>query len=46
MQTIDPPLMTALFAMCVAALMVNAGVAKRRLEWRPPSVSRKRRRRP
>ena len=28
MQTIDPALVTALVAMCVGALMVQAGVAK------------------
>ena len=31
MQTTDPALVTALVAMCVGALMVNAGVAKRQL---------------
>jgi len=29
MQSIDPALVTALVAMCVGALMVHAGVAKR-----------------
>jgi hypothetical protein len=46
MQTIDPALVTALFAMCVGVLMVKAGVAKRQLEWRPRRASRQRRRRP
>jgi hypothetical protein len=47
MQTIDPALVSALVAMCVGALMVHAGVAKRRLEWRPrrpPNRERRRRR--
>ena len=43
MQTIDPALLSALVAMCVGALMVHAGLAKRRLAWRP---NRERRRRP
>lgn len=45
-QTIDPALMTALVALCVGALMVHAGVAKRQLTWRrrPPSRERRRRR--
>jgi hypothetical protein len=46
MQTIDPALATALAAMCAAALMVQAGVAKRRLAWRPRRPNRQRRRRP
>ena len=46
MQTTDPALVTALVAMCVGALMVNAGVARRRLEWRTRRVKRERRRRP
>jgi hypothetical protein len=33
-QTIDPALVTALFALCVGALIVHAGVAKRQLIWR------------
>jgi len=47
MQPIDPALTTTLLALCVAALMVRAGIAKRRLEWRPRRVtlSRGRRRR-
>jgi hypothetical protein len=44
-QTIDPTLMTALVAMCVGALMVRAGLAKRQLAWRPRRTPRDRRRR-
>ena len=45
-QTIDRAPMTALVALCVGALMVHAGVAKRQLTWprRPPSRERRRRR--
>ncbi len=46
MQTIDPALVTALVAMCAGALMVHAGIAKRRLSWRPRRSNRERRRRP
>jgi hypothetical protein len=46
MQTTDPALVTALVAMCIGVLMVQAGLAKRRLAWRPRRVSRRRRRRP
>ena len=46
MQTIDPALMTALVAICAGALMVHAGIAKRRLAWRPRRPNRVRRRRP
>jgi hypothetical protein len=35
MQPIDPGLLTALVALCVGALMVHAGLAKRQLAWRP-----------
>ena len=45
MQTIDPALVTALVAMCVAALMVHAGVAKRRLAWRTRRTQRDKKRR-
>ena len=45
MQTIDPALVSALVAMCVGALMVHAGVAKRQLAWRPRRPNRERRRR-
>jgi hypothetical protein len=45
MQTIDPALVTALVAMCVGALMVHAGVAKRQLAWRPRRPNREERRR-
>jgi hypothetical protein len=46
MQTIDPALVTALVALCTGALMVHAGIAKRRLEWRPRRPNREGRRRP
>jgi hypothetical protein len=46
MQTTDPALVSALVAMCAGALMVQAGLAKRRLERRPRRVRRERRRRP
>lgn len=46
MQTIDPALVTALVAMSAAMLMVQAGIAKRRLAWRPQKTKRERRRRP
>ena len=45
LQTIDPALLTALVALCVGALMVHAGVVKRRLTWRR-RPGRERRRRP
>jgi uncharacterized membrane protein HdeD (DUF308 family) len=45
MQAIDPGLASALVAMCAGALMVQAGLAKRRLERRPQRVRRERRRR-
>jgi hypothetical protein len=35
-----------LIAMCAAALMVHAGISKRRLAWRPRRPNRDRRRRP
>jgi len=44
-QAIDPTLVTALVAMCAGALMVQAGVAKRQLAWRPLRKRRVRRRR-
>ena len=46
MQTIDPALVTALVALCAGALMVQAGLAKRQLAWRPRRPNRERRRRP
>ena len=46
MQTIDPSVVAALVAMCVGTLMVNAGVAKKQLAWRPRKTNRGRRRRP
>jgi hypothetical protein len=45
MQTIDPALVTGLVAMCVAVLMVHAGIAKRQLSWRSRRTNRFRRRR-
>ena len=45
MQTIDPPLVAALVAMCVGVLMIQAGLAKRQLAWRRRRT-RERRRRP
>ncbi len=39
-------MLTALVALCVAVLMVPAGVAKRQLAWRPRRLNRERRRRP
>jgi hypothetical protein len=46
MQTINPALVTALVAMCVGALMVHTGIAKKQLVWRPRRIRRERRRRP
>lgn len=43
MRTIDPALVTALVAMCAGALMVKAGVAKRRLAWRKRRTQREKR---
>jgi hypothetical protein len=37
---------TTLVAMCIGALMLQAGIAKRQLAWRPRRTNRKRRRRP
>jgi len=39
-------LTTTLVALCVGALMVQAGMAKRQLTWRKRRSSRERRRRP
>jgi len=39
-------MLTTLITMCAGALMVHAGLAKRRLAWRPARISRRRRRRP
>jgi hypothetical protein len=39
-------MLTTLVAMCIGALMLEAGIAKRQLTWRPRRTSRKRRRRP
>jgi hypothetical protein len=38
-------MLTTLIAMCVGALMVQAGIAKRQLAWRPRRTNRVRRRR-
>jgi hypothetical protein len=38
-------MLTTLIAMCVGALMVQAGIAKRQLAWRPRRSNRERRRR-
>ena len=46
MQTINPALVSALFAVCVGMLMVQAGIAKRQLTWRKRRTNRGRRRRP
>jgi hypothetical protein len=45
METLDPQLLTASIALSAAVLMVHAGIAKRRLEWRPRHPNRPRRRR-
>jgi hypothetical protein len=42
MQTLDPPLVSALAALCAAVLMVLAGVGKGLLSWRPYAVRRRR----
>jgi hypothetical protein len=39
-------MLTTLIALCVGALMVHAGIAKRQLAWRPRRTNRERRRRP
>jgi hypothetical protein len=39
-------MVTTLVAMCIGALMVQAGIAKWQLAWRPRRTNRKRRRRP
>jgi hypothetical protein len=36
-------MLTTLVALCVGALMVQAGIAKRQLAWRPRRASRERR---
>jgi hypothetical protein len=43
MQTMHPALVSTVIAICIATLMVQAGLAKRRLVWRPRRVSRRRR---
>jgi hypothetical protein len=44
MQTIDPALVTSLAAVCAAALMVEAGIAKRQLARRLRRANRVRKR--
>jgi len=39
-------MLTTLIALCVGALMIQAGVAKRQLAWQPQRPNRERRRRP
>jgi hypothetical protein len=39
-------MLTTLIALCVGALMIHAGIAKRQLAWRPRRTNRERRRRP
>jgi hypothetical protein len=39
-------MLTTLVALCVGALMLRAGIAKRQLDWRPRRPIRERRRRP
>lgn len=46
MQTLDPALVSGLSALCAAVLMVQAGVGKRLLSWRPQAVRRRWPRRP
>jgi hypothetical protein len=41
MQTLDPPLVSALAALCAAVLMVYAGIGKGHLSWRPDAVRRR-----
>jgi hypothetical protein len=45
MHPFDPSVMTALVALCAGVLMLNAGLAKRQLSWRPRRTDSKRRRR-
>jgi hypothetical protein len=45
MQSLDPHLLTASIALSAAVLMVHAGIAKRRLAWRPRWTNRRPRRR-
>jgi hypothetical protein len=42
MQTLDPPFVSALAALCAAVLMVYAGVGKGLLSWRPEAVRKQR----
>ena len=45
MHTLDGGFLSALATAAAALLMVYAGVAKRRLDWRPQPVRQRRRRR-
>ena len=45
MQTIASTLVTTLVTMSAAMLMIHAGVAKRRLAWRPRGTNRNSQRR-
>lgn len=46
MQTLDPPLLSALAALSAAVLMVYAGFGKHLLSWRPAPVRTRRPRKP
>ena len=46
MQTLDPPLVSALAALCAAVLIVYAGVGKGLLSWRLNASAGGRRGRP
>jgi hypothetical protein len=46
MQTLDPPLVSALAALSAAVLMVHAGIGKRLLSWRPEAARRRQPRKP
>ena len=46
MQTLYPPLTTALASLAAVLLMVHAGIAKRQLSWRPALKRVPRTRRP
>jgi hypothetical protein len=46
MQTLDPPLVSALTSLSAAVLMVYAGVGKHLLSWRLEAVRRRQPRKP
>ncbi len=46
MQTLYPPLMSALASLAAVLLMVHAGVGKRQMSWRPARMRVPRPRRP